>query len=88
MTVSTVRRISRLFSLVTRRYSDSGVVTTKLGGLRSIAARCDDGVSPVRTATVIAGASRSSSAATSAISVSGRSRFSAMSTASALSGDT
>ena len=88
MTVSTVRSSSRPLSLVTRRYSDSGVVTTKLGGWRSIAARCELVVSPVRTATRMSGAASPSSAATSAISASGRSRFSAMSTASAFSGDT
>ena len=43
-------------SLVTRRYSDSGVVTTKLGGWRSMAARCELVVSPVRTATRMRGA--------------------------------
>ncbi len=75
-------------SLVTSRYSDSGVVTTKLGGLRSMAARSELVVSPVRTATRMRGAASPSSAARSAISPSGRSRFSAMSTASAFSGDT
>ncbi len=45
-------------------------------------------VSPVRTATVSAGALRPSSAATAAISSSGRWRFWAMSTARALSGET
>ena len=76
-------------SLVTSRYSDSGVVTTKLGGLRSIAVRCELGgvAGAHRDAHVRRGVSPSS-AATSAISASGRSRFSAMSTASALSGDT
>ncbi len=64
------------------------MVTTKLGGLRTIAVRCELVVSPVRTATRTFGARSPSSAATAAISASGRSRFSAMSTASAFSGDT
>ena len=78
----------RLRAAVTSRYSDSGVVMTKLGGRRTMAARSLAVVSPVRTPTRRAGASSPISAATSAISRSGRSRFSAMSTASALSGDT
>ena len=38
-------------------YSDSGVVTRMCGGVRSIAARSDEVVSPVRTAAVMRGAS-------------------------------
>src|SRR4026207_2451247 len=49
MTVLTVRSIARLRSDVSRRYSDSGVVTRMCGGVRSIAARSDWVVSPVRT---------------------------------------
>ncbi len=64
------------------------MVTTKLGGVRSIAARAELGVSPVRTATRTSGAVSPSSAAMAAISCNGRSRFSAMSTASAFNGDT
>ena len=60
----------------------------KSGGCFSIAARSAAAVSPVRTATRIVGALSPSSAAASAISASGRSRFSWMSTASAFSGDT
>ncbi len=88
ITVSTVRSASRPLALVTRRYSDSGVVTTKLGGLRTIDARCELVVSPVRTATLMSGASRPRSRAISAISANGRWRFSAMSTANAFNGDT
>ena len=88
ITVSVVRSSSRPPLLVTRRNSDSGVVTTKLGGWRSIAVRWELGVSPVRTATRMSGALRPSSTAISATSASGRCRFSAMSTASALSGET
>ena len=51
-------------ALVTSRNSDSGVVTTKLGGWRSIAARSELVVSPVRTATRMSGAASPSSAAT------------------------
>ncbi len=73
---------------MTSRYSDSGVVTTKSGGRRTIRARCELDVSPVRTPTRIDGAASPSSAATAAISARGRSRFSAMSTAKAFSGET
>ena len=71
MIVSTVASIVRLRAAVTSRYSDSGVVMTKLGGRRTIAARSVDVVSPVRTPTRRSGASRPSSAATSAISSEG-----------------
>ena len=88
ITVSTVRKAARPRSLVTSRYSDSGVVTTKLGGRRTMSDRWALVVSPVRTATRMSGGENPSSAATAAISASGRSRFSAMSTARARSGDT
>ena len=52
-----VRSISRLRAAVNSRYSDSGVVTTKLGGLRSMVARADAVVSPERTATRSGGGS-------------------------------
>ena len=55
MTVLTVRSICRLRSEVSSRYSDSGVVTRMCGGVRMIAARSEDVVSPVRTAAVIGG---------------------------------
>ena len=57
MTVRAVRSICRLRSAVSSRYSDSGVVTRMCGGVRSIAARSDDVVSPVRTAAVMRGTS-------------------------------
>ncbi len=88
ITVRTCRRIARLRSAVTSRYSDSGVVMRKSGGRRSIAARSAMAVSPVRTATLTSGAGMPSSAATAAISRSGASRFCWMSTASAFSGET
>jgi hypothetical protein len=88
ITVSTPASIARLRSAVTNRYSDSGVVTRMCGGCRSIAARSEGAVSPVRTATRTCGAGRLSSAATAAISASGASRFWWMSTASAFNGET
>jgi hypothetical protein len=63
-------------------------VTTKLGGRRTMSARWELVVSPVRTPTRITGGSNPSSVARAAISPNGRSRFSAMSTASAFRGDT
>jgi hypothetical protein len=88
ITVSTLRSMSRLRCEVTIRNSDSGVVTTMSGGLRSMAARAAGVVSPVLTPTLIAGTLSPSSAATWPISRSGASRFCWMSTASAFSGDT
>ena len=88
ITVLAVWSIARLRSAVSSRNSDSGVVIRKSGGRFSMAARSAAAVSPVRTATLIAGAPRPSSAATSAISASGRSRFCQISTASAFSGET
>ena len=64
------------------------MVIRKSGGRFSIADRSAAAVSPVRTATLMSGAGRPSSAAAAAISDSGRSRFCQMSTASAFSGDT
>ena len=49
----TLRR-PRLLAEVSRRYRDSGVVTRICGGVRSIAACGRAGVSPVRTAAMIA----------------------------------
>ena len=88
ITVRAVRNISRLLLAVRRRYSDSGVVTRMWGGLRSIAARSEEGVSPVRTAAVIFGASRPMSSATRRISRLGSAKFLWMSALSALSGET
>ncbi len=68
--------------------SDSGVVTSTCGGLRSMLWRCAGVVSPVRTAVRI-GASDSPRSRASAVSAaSGFSRFSRTSLVSALSGDT
>ena len=58
------------------------------GGRLSMAARSAAAVSPVRTATLMAGAVRPSCPATAEISRSGASRFCWMSVASAFSGDT
>ena len=88
MTQRALRNISRLRSAVSRRYSDSGVVITKFGGLRSIAARADAPVSPERTATRSGGTSKPSSRPMCSISASGAVRFSAMSVARAFSGET
>ena len=56
ITVRTVRSRSRLRPAVRSRYNDSGVVTRMCGGVRSMAARSDCVVSPVRTAAVMRGA--------------------------------
>ena len=58
------------------------------GGVRSIAAREDDDVSPVRTADVIAGAPIPSSVAIARMPSSGSARFLWMSLLSAFSGET
>ncbi len=88
MTARTRRRRSRLRPAVTRRYSDSGVVTTRCGGRLIMAARADEGVSPVRRRTRSSGTSRPSSRAVARISDSGARRFCSMSAARALSGET
>ena len=58
MTVRALRSIDRLRSAVTSRYSDSGVVIRMSGGCLSMAARSAAAVSPVLTATRIAGAAQ------------------------------
>ena len=68
-------------------FSDSGVVIRMCGDFRSILARADAGVSPVRTATRISGNSLPAAANRSRSSPSGRSRFRWMSLFSALSGE-
>ena len=70
-----VRNISRLRADVSSRYNDSGVVTRMCGGLRSIAARSDDVVSPVRTAAVIRDALMPSASASSRMPRRGSARF-------------
>jgi hypothetical protein len=87
MTVSMARRISRLFSDVSRMKSDSGVVTRMCGGRCSMARRAGMSVSPVRTAVRISGMFTPRSAARARISASGPSRFFWMSLPSALSGE-
>jgi hypothetical protein len=52
ITVSTVSSVARDRLAVRYRYSDSGVVTSRLGGRRSIVCRCEEVESPVRTPTV------------------------------------
>ncbi len=88
MTVRTVRSIARLRSAVSSRYSDSGVVTRMCGGVRTIRARSDEVVSPVRTAAVMRGASMPSALAASTMPRRGSARFLWMSALSALSGET
>ena len=88
MTVRTVRSMFRPDSVLSRMYSDSGVVTRMCGGWRRMRARSLCGVSPVRTAARI-GASPSMRAANSRpMPSSGARRFFSMSFDSALSGDT
>ena len=53
MTVRTVRSMFRPDSVLSRMYSDSGVVTRMCGGWRRMRARSLCGVSPVRTAALI-----------------------------------
>ena len=85
---TTVRSIFRPDSVLSRMYSDSGVVTRMCGGVRRIRARSLCGVSPVRTAARI-GASPSICAANSRpMPSSGARRFFSMSFDSAFSGDT
>ncbi len=88
MTVRTVRSIFRPDSVLSRMYSDSGVVTRMCGGVRRMRARSLCGVSPVRTAARI-GASPSICAANSRpMPSSGARRFFSMSFDSAFSGET
>ena len=58
------------------------------GGVRSIAARSDAGVSPVRTAAVMRGAATPAAAAIRSMPARGSARFLWMSALSALSGET
>ena len=67
---------------MSRRYSDSGVVTRMCGGVRSIEARSACGVSPLRTAAVIL------TGASAWISRRGTARFLWISAESAFSGET
>ena len=80
--------VDRDEAAVRRRYSDSGVVTSRSGGDRRMAARSAAGVSPVRTATDSSGALRPNRPASSSIPAKGIWRFSCTSVARARSGDT
>ena len=77
-TVRTVDSIALPRAVVSRMYSDSGVVMKMWGGLRSIRWRSAPGVSPVRTPTRSSGPPMPSS---------GRVRFSRMSEARDFSGE-
>ena len=87
-TVRTPAKSARDRSAVSKMYSDSGVVTSTCGGLRSICCRCACVVSPVRTAVRIALSGSPASPASATICPSGFSRFSRTSFVSALSGET
>ena len=79
---------ARDFSAVSKMKSDSGVVTSTCGGLRSMRARSAGVVSPVRTAVRIGASDKPCSAARASSSASGVSRFLRTSLVSALSGET
>ena len=79
---------SRPRSVVSRMYSDSGVVINTCGGRFAWSARSFAGVSPVRTATRISGTGKPISSASAVISASGSSRLRWISFASAFSGET
>ena len=88
ITVRVDLNMARPLSLVSRMYSDSGVVTRICGGRRRINARLDWGVSPVRTAVRTATSGYPAMTSCSRMPVSGASRLRAISLLSALSGDT
>src|SRR5476649_1123596 len=87
-TVRTARSMSRLRPAVSSKYSDSGVVTRMWGGVFSIAARADAGVSPVLTAEVMRGGVRPMDSAIRSMPARGSARFLWMSALNALSGET
>ena len=62
ITVCVVASVLRPDSLVSRMYSDSGVVTRICGGLRRIRSRSACGVSPVRTSVRISTSGKPSAA--------------------------
>ena len=88
ITVRVVASILRPDRLVSRMYSDSGVVTTMCGARRRIASRSACGVSPVRTAVRMPASGRPSRSSSAAMPASGTSRLRWMSFDSAFSGDT
>ena len=75
ITARTPLNIPRPLSVVSMMLRDSGVVIRMCGDLRSILARADAGVSPVRTATRISGNFSPAAPNRSRSSVRGRSRF-------------
>ncbi len=88
MIVLTRAKSARDFSAVSRMKSDSGVVTSTCGGLRSMLCRCAGVVSPVRTAVRIGAIPTPRSIASVVSAPSGFSRFSRTSLVSAFSGET
>ena len=87
MICSQPARIARPRVEVSSRYSDSGVVISRSGGLRMMRARSVAVESPVRSAVRIAGIVIPSSAAASWIPRSGACRLRSTSAPSALSGE-
>ena len=88
ITERTVDSILRPESLVSSRYSDSGVVTRIWGARFRIATRSACAVSPVRTIARISKVGTPSLSSSARMPVSGSSRFLWMSFDSALSGET
>jgi hypothetical protein len=88
ITARSALNMPRPRTLVSMMCSDSGVVIRMCGVLRSIRARADGGVSPVRTATRISGNAWLARSNRSRSWVSGPSRFRCTSLFSALSGET
>ena len=86
ITASTFTNVSRAAE-VSIRYSDSGVVMSRSGGLRASLRRSSAGVSPVRMPTVGVWTGWPSRSAAWAMPTSGARRFFSTSTARARSGD-
>jgi hypothetical protein len=87
ITARSALKIVRPRTLVSRMCSDSGVVIRMCGVLRSILARADAGVSPVRTATRMSGKRAPAASKRFFSSASGTSRLRWTSLLSALSGE-
>ncbi len=88
ITLRAVASMRRPDSLVSSRYSDSGVVTRMCGGRLLMAARSPGGVSPVRTSTRKSISLRPWRVSSVPMPASGHCRLRSMSFDSALSGDT
>ena len=88
MTVRVLASILRPDTLVSRMYSDSGVVTRIWGGLRRMRLRSACGVSPVRTTVRMSTSGNPDSNSSLRIPASGSSRFFWMSFDNAFSGET